>query len=154
MNQAMTKLRPCSRRLLIAVAATILAAMLPGVPAAHEAPDTPGGSGPVPEILMRHAPVMIYENGTLIPFVVDEDGSLFWFEMLPEIEKSFAGPARWTWDEREFCMIIDDHPTVCMALEAELTAGKAYDSTVRYLHEGTGEEVGSRPFRFLLIRTE
>lgn len=126
--------------------------MLGSAAHAHEAPDTPVEPGPVPQVLMDHAPVMLYENDVVIPFVVRPDKTLFWIEMLPKIEKSFAGPATWTWEDNEFCMFIDNHPTVCFALESELQPGKIYDSTVRYLND-EGEETGSKPFRFILIRT-
>ncbi len=126
------------------------------VPAAHAHPakDTPAKPGPVPAILMEHGPVMIYENGTLIPFVVREDKSLFWFEMFPETEKSVAGGGTWTWDGKEFCMIIDNHPDVCMALESELQPGKVYDSTVRFLDPKTKKQKGSKPFKFVMARTD
>ena len=136
--------------------AAMAACVAPHLAFAHEAPKTTGERGPVPEILMRHAPLMMYENGARIPFVVREDKTLFWIEIVPDVEKSFAGPARWTWDGGEFCMDIDDHPTVCFELEPQLTAGRVYDSTVRYLDDenGNGEEIGSKPFKFMLIRTE
>ena len=120
---------------------------------AHEAPETPGQAGPVPEVLMRHAALMIYPNGVKIPFVVNDDHTLFWIEIVPELEKSFAGPATWTWEDNVFCMEdIEDHPSVCFELESALVPGKTYDSTIRYLEDG--KEVGTKPFRFLLIRTE
>jgi hypothetical protein len=85
--------------------------------------------------------------------VVNDDHTLFWIEIVPEVEKSFAGPARWTWEDNVFCMQdIEDHPSVCFGLEPELVPGKVYESTIRYLEDG--KEVGTKPFEFLLIRSE
>ncbi|MGF1454439.1 MAG: hypothetical protein ACFB6R_03580 [Alphaproteobacteria bacterium] len=136
------------------VPAMLVPAMLVSGAQAHPAKDHPAEPGPVPQILMEHGPIMIYENGTLIPFVVREDKSLFWFEMFPETDKSVAGGGTWTWNGEEFCMIIDNHPDVCMALEAELQPGKVYDSTVRFLDPETKKEKGSKPFKFVMARTD
>ncbi len=135
---------------------TALAVLAAGasVALAHPAPKTKAKSGPVPQVLIENAPVMLYENGVQIPFIVNEDKTLFWVEMMPELEKSIAGPATWTWDEKEFCMIIDNHPDVCFTLEKEMTPGEYYDSTVRFLDPETKKEKGSKSFRFLIIRTD
>ncbi|MEM8985839.1 MAG: hypothetical protein AAGC95_03870 [Pseudomonadota bacterium] len=118
---------------------------------AHEPPSTPIDPGPVPEILFEYPVLAVFPDTAALAMNVKSDATVSYIENnYQDMSKSVNSTGKWTWENNDFCMYVDDH-IVCFKLEDELTPGLIYDTNMRLLDE-KGEEEASLSLKWMLVR--